>query len=303
MKHMKGVEPITPEAPPRKRRFFFDHPILTEIVMIALWLALSTGLLFVAFRAGLKVEGQTAQLANAASSIVSAFLLALLFQLYFRHEFDGMFEWSSLGLLLVFPAIAFCVTNIFDFTAMQFAFLVPETVMNSVPYCLALALAPGIAEELMFRGIPLSNWMRTAEEDGTVMKCAWFTAILFGLVHGANAISGAAITATVYQVFYSICIGFFFGAVFLRTGSMWPTIILHTLMDFSAFLFMDMGGAGLMTEELTIGLDFFVTLGLSVLLVLLGLLMLRKSKREQIMQLWNRKWGKTGIVAQDRFRY
>ena len=256
MKHMKGVDPITPEAPARKRHFLFDHPIIAELVVIVLWLGIATGMLYAAIMAGID-----------------------------------------------FPAVAFCFSNLFDFDTMKFVFQNPDAKMNSIPLCLALSLAPGISEELIFRGVPVSNWMRTVEDDSAIMKCALFTSIVFGIVHGANIFAGAAITSTIYQVVYSVCIGFFFAAVFIRTASIWPTIIVHALVDLTAFMFMDMKVAGIMTEELTIGTAFFVTVGINVVLVLLGLLFLRKSKHEEIMQLWNRKWRKTGIVEQNRFRY
>lgn len=303
MKHMKGVDPITPEAPARKRHFLFDHPIIAGLVVIVLWLGIATGVLYGAIMAGIDVKGMDSRLANGVASIISSLLVALLYQLWFRNEFDGMFEWSSFGLLLAFPAVAFCFSNLFDFDTMKFVFQNPDAKMNSIPLCLALSLAPGISEELIFRGVPVSNWMRTVEDDSAIMKCALFTSIVFGIVHGANIFAGAAITSTIYQVVYSVCIGFFFAAVFIRTASIWPTIIVHALVDLTAFMFMDMKVAGIMTEELTIGTAFFVTVGINVVLVLLGLLFLRKSKHEEIMQLWNRKWRKTGIVEQNRFRY
>ena len=40
-----------------------------------------------------------------------------------------------------------------------------------------------------------------------------------------------------------------------------------------------------------------------IVLLLMGLFLLRKSRREQIMRLWDRKWHKTGIVEQRRFMY
>ncbi|MDO5119694.1 MAG: CPBP family intramembrane metalloprotease [Coriobacteriales bacterium] len=303
MKHMQGVDSTTTEAKPQKRHILFDHPIIAEIVYILLDLALVTATLVVAIRFGVSMEGMTGRLAEAGASIVVAFLMALIFQFIFRDEFDGMFEWSSFGLLLTLPAYAYVFTNVFDFEAMKLSFLIEGKQISSIPICAVLALAPGVFEELLFRGIPISNWMRTAKDSGTIMKCALITSVLFGCVHGFNVFSGAAISSTLYQIFYSTCIGFFFCAVFLRTASIWPTIIVHFLIDFSAFLFMDMEHGGVITQELKFGLDFYVTLGIGITVLLLGLFMLRKSKHTQIMQLWDRKWHKTGIVAQDRFRY
>ncbi|MBR1829761.1 MAG: CPBP family intramembrane metalloprotease, partial [Atopobiaceae bacterium] len=211
--------------------------------------------------------------------------------------------WSTIGLLLVLPAIGFVVHNLFDAEKMVFGFMDPESKVNFAPLCLLLGMAPGVSEEIVFRGIPCSNWMRVAKDEGAVMKCALFTALVFGLVHGLNALSGAPIFATIFQVTYAFAIGLFFAAVFLRTGSMWPTMIAHTLIDFAAFLFMDIDAGGIITEELKINLDFYITVGLAVFVLLWGLFLLRRSKREQILQLWDRKWHKSKYINQGGYTY
>lgn len=302
MKHMKGVEPIEPEAP-TKRYVLFDHPIIALVAMMLLYLAVGT-LITVGIRmAGLTFTGMNERLVNAGVLVVSALITTLVFQLRFRSTFDGMFEWSGVGLLLVLPSLLFVVQNLYDFDAMQFNFLAPDVKMNPILTCLALAASPGITEELMFRGMPGANWMRVAKDGGDVMTCAIVTSVIFGVVHGANILAGAPIGATIFQVCYAASLGLFFAAVYLRTASVWPTIIAHTLIDFVAFLFMDLSKGGVLTEELVINMDFFITCGLAVLALLLGLIMLRRSKREQILQLWHRKWHQSGVVEQSRFRY
>ncbi|MFR6600559.1 MAG: type II CAAX prenyl endopeptidase Rce1 family protein [Streptococcus sp.] len=42
--------------------------------------------------------------------------------------------------------------------------------------------------------------------------------------------------ATLFQVYYASAIGIFFAAIYLRTGSLWWTIILHFLVDFTSVL-------------------------------------------------------------------
>lgn len=61
---------------------------------------------------------------------------------------------------------------------------------------------------------------------------------VFGGIFG-----GANLTITVLQLISSLCAGLFFGAVYLRSGSLWPTIVLHTLHDIVAFLFIPRGRA------------------------------------------------------------
>ncbi len=44
------------------------------------------------------------------------------------------------------------------------------------------------------------------------------------------------LNATLFQVYYATAIGIFFAAIYLRTGSLWWTIILHFLIDFGSVL-------------------------------------------------------------------
>ena len=61
------------------------------------------------------------------------------------------------------------------------------------------------------------------------------TAIIFGLAHLGN-LTHQPLNATLFQVFYATAIGIFFAAIYLRTGSLWWTIILHCLVDFASVL-------------------------------------------------------------------
>ena len=305
MKHMKGVESPSeaPDTTPEKRRWLFDHPIVAMLAMILFFMVLSNGAILGIHYAGFDFDGDAKQIVDSIVIAVAAILTAIVFQFHFRKDFDGMFGWSTVGMLMVLPAFLFVIHNVFDVEKMAFVFTDPAKKMNSIPLCLIMGLAPGIAEEIVFRGIPCSNWMRVAKDESDVMKCVLFTAIIFGFVHGLNALAGAPIFATVFQVCYAVAFGIFLAAVFLRSGSIWPTMIVHTLIDFSAFLYMDVDKGGIITEELTIDLGFFITIGLSVFMILIALIMLRRSKREQILQLWDRKWHKANYINQGGYTY
>ena len=301
MKHMKGVEPTTTEAQPKTRHPLFHRPIIAQLVYVVLDLALTTLIFTVSYQAISTLDGPASQLADSAAAVTAAVRRCTVPVLLVHGEADHFVPCSmSREIAAVY---AFVFTNIFDVNTMQFAFLDPNNKMNSLPVCFGIALAPGIFEELLFRGIPISNWMRVAKDSDDIMKCAVITSVIFGFAHTINALHGAAISSTIYQIFYCLCLGMFFAAVFLRTASIWPTMIIHTLLDFTSLLFLDLENGGVMAQELTFGLDFYVTLGINIALLLMALFLLRKSKREQIMQLWDRKWHKTAIVEQDRFMY
>jgi hypothetical protein len=85
--------------------------------------------------------------------------------------------------------------------------------------------------------------------------------------------------------------GIFFSAVYLRTGNIWPLIIVHSLHDllaFSASAGITAMGVGEFPDWTT-GYLILIEAAMAVC----GLYMLRKSKRAEIIELWDRKWSRS----------
>ncbi len=90
----------------------------------------------------------------------------------------------------------------------------------------------GFVEELLFRGFLFKALIR---EDG-VRKAVIISSLTFGIGHIANLLTGQVAFDTVLQVFFAIAVGFLFTMVCLKSGSMFPCIIAHSLIDvFSQF--------------------------------------------------------------------
>lgn len=284
------------DGPKVKRHWIYDHKYLAVFfVPIAFFVLANLVTLGLTF-AGIDItdsEDRTTQLILSAESIGVALLMLLSFQFRFRKEFKGILKWSSVGLLLALPAILFAVLNVvsIDDTTFKVTFFPNLDSMNPFLYSLGMALSPGISEEIIFRGIPASNWMRVrSAEKRDVFPCVLVTSVVFGVVHGLNALMGAPITTTLFQVAYATCLGFLFCMVLLRTGSIIPCIIAHALIDFTGFLFMDMSQGGVITEELVIDLGFYVTLGVSIFMLLWSLVFLLPGGQDKIIALWDKKW-------------
>lgn len=77
----------------------------------------------------------------------------------------------------------------------------------------ALAVASGLGEEMLFRGA-------VQPELGLVM-----TSVLFGLMHLVPR------WPLVLWAFYAIGIGFVFGLVFEWTGSLWAPVVAHAIVN------------------------------------------------------------------------
>lgn len=96
---------------------------------------------------------------------------------------------------------------------------------------LVLALLVGFVEEATFRGLMLRALKRVGEWRAVVITTA-----LFSLTHLMNMMAGEGALQAVLQLCYTAAIGFAFTAYALRTGAIWPLIIVHALIDFVAFL-------------------------------------------------------------------
>jgi membrane protease YdiL (CAAX protease family) len=96
---------------------------------------------------------------------------------------------------------------------------------------LVLVGAPLIAlnEELFFRGFVLEG----------LRPMGWRTAIigsaaLFGASHVVNIVAGANLPFTIMQVAATTAGGVAFAAIRIRSGSLWPLLILHVILDVMA---------------------------------------------------------------------
>lgn len=103
-------------------------------------------------------------------------------------------------------------------------------------YAAVLATEAGVFEEFLMRGLPLGNILWKKDSRKQFIGLAFYTSFFFGLMHIANLFKGGDIPGVVGQVFNATCVGVLFAAIYLRTGSIIPTIILHALWDASSFL-------------------------------------------------------------------
>ena len=103
---------------------------------------------------------------------------------------------------------------------------------NSLLVWLTENIAVGLYEEVLLRGLVLflliKAWGQTASG---LLKAVLFQALIFGLLHYANLSSGASVETVTIQVIYAFLIGIGFGGLALLTGSIWPGVIAHTLID------------------------------------------------------------------------
>ena len=116
-------------------------------------------------------------------------------------------------------------------TALGFAVvfgLPPATVLIFVAInCLFV----GFSEELMLRGAVLQAFRHTV----SIWPAVLLTSVVFGAMHSLNVFVTGDLKAALIQSSAAFLSGILFIALRLRTGSLWPPIIVHALWDFATF--------------------------------------------------------------------
>jgi uncharacterized protein len=107
--------------------------------------------------------------------------------------------------------------------------LPPASVVLSVLFNTFLV---GLSEELMFRGVLLQALRRTV----SIVPAVALTTLAFGAVHSLNVFITGDLQAALIQSTAAALSGLFFIALRLRTGSLWPCVVVHGLWDCAAFL-------------------------------------------------------------------
>ena len=141
--------------------------------------------------------------------------------------------------------------------------------LGRLSFWLTLAVLVAFVEEVAFRGLIL----RALEPRG-IWPAAVISSVLFGLMHAVNLLFGAELTQTLLQMGSAAALGFSFAAVALRTGTIWPLVVIHALVDVVGFVTAD--GAAVTTVT---GTDLVVAVVYAVLFVGYGALALRAVPR------------------------
>ena len=89
----------------------------------------------------------------------------------------------------------------------------------------------GFAEEAIFRGLMLNALKPRGAWTAVIV-----TSLLFGLSHSLNVLSGKNLAVVAVQILYALAIGFAFAALVIKKGFIWPLVLAHFLIDFTAMI-------------------------------------------------------------------
>lgn len=230
------------------------------------------------------VMGKTTDLTIGIGVALAALLAAWLFKLWFRPDFNGCLQKDGLkeGLLMLLP-----------FLAIHYAGSIVSWITlgtGSALIALLRAAAPGFGEEIMFRGLGVANYMRKIRSEGQIKVIFWLSSIVFGLIHLGNIFAGGDPKSVVIQAVYAIGVGMLFGAVYLRTGNLWPTILGHWSVDFFELTRVDLSGSGgVMTG---MGIGDWITIAAGAFGAFWALRLMNPKFYGEIMEVWAGKWNR-----------
>ena len=272
---------------------FLDRYTIPGALLLTLWSYLGSQILLgtvISLPLHIVLSAENAVYIGAA---IGALILLAIHKRWFYPEFEGCLPGRDFRPALLPLALMFL------------GLWLPSVVEKAVNGTLgaptlatvSMSLMAGISEEVAFRGIPGSYLMRQWREEGKIPVVMVLTSVLFSLVHAANLFVGAALGSTILQLLASFAMGMMFCAVFLRTGSLLPCMLLHVAHDIIAFLGSSYTG-GVATSEMDIQ-SWILNLGTSVLMLALALYMTRPAQRKGILATWADKWRGAEIPADD----
>ncbi len=148
---------------------------------------------------------------------------------------------------------------------------IPPTPAVVVIEFAVVSVLVGFAEETFFRGLILQSLVPAG-----VAKAVIVSAALFALPHLANAIGGLWDPVfTIADTIAAFGIGVTFAALLIRTGTIWPLIGLHALVDFGSLL-----ATGTLLVPAQSSADIAITVGTGVLLTVYGFILLRTGRKK-----------------------
>ena len=228
------------------------------------------------------VSGQTIKNAMGIGNAVGALAAVAIFKLWFRPDFRGCLgrKYLRTVLLMMLPFL------LLHYIGSAVSWFTGGT--GSVIFAFLRALSPGFGEEVAFRGLGIANFMRTIKSEKQIKTIFWLSSIFFGLFHLMNIFAGGDPVSSAFQAVYAIGVGMMFGAVYLRTGNLWPVMIGHMSLDFLELVRGDLGATVVM-KSLSAG--DWITMAAAVVGAVLALRLISPDHYPEIIALWNEKWS------------
>ena len=144
------------------------------------------------------------------------------------------------------------------------ALLLVLAIVNGLPTTSVLlflvinSMAVGVSEELAFRGVVL----RALLGSYPIRRAVLISALAFGAVHSLNALMTGEVVPALMQSGIAVGMGMWAASIRIRTGSLYPSILLHGLWDLALLIVISgIAGSPISVVVSVLALVFAVGLG------------------------------------------
>lgn len=190
------------------------------------------------------------------------------------------FSWRFKYLNLI-PVYLFII-GILSINSQDFSLINPVNLILLLFACLMV----GFAEEYLFRGLLLPLFLKKyGMRANGIFISILLTSLFFGVFHLINLTKGDPISQVLVQVIFASFIGFFFGALLLKTKKLIPISITHGLINF--FFSLSLLPAFTPFQDETNDTVSFAPIILFLPLFIVGLLIYKKLDKKEIIETLN----------------
>jgi membrane protease YdiL (CAAX protease family) len=202
------------------RTFIAAHPFRSAILFWILFFLLNIlgGLLGVSL-----IDRPLLLLTMASAVVATGGIIAILYLGWWEKAgYSSAGRWANLPLYLLPAGIAL----------LSFVEGIAVTGFSAIASFAIFSIVVAVAEETFFRGLILQSLLPKG-----ILAAVLLSALLFAIPHLFNAVGG------VWDPFFTLAdtvaafgVGITFAALVIRTGTIWPPIILHALINFAALI-------------------------------------------------------------------
>ena len=197
---------------------------------------------------------------DLSSSIARIIIFAVLVFIFRDcYHWDKSFSGITYALAALIPAVWNIAYNSFNGAVLR----------SDLPVVLICALAPAVFEESLFRIIP---FQKMEDQNMSKMSIVLITALVFGLIHLTNMVSGNVV-GTLVQTFYAVAVGLLFGGLYILTKDPASVILAHFLTDFTSQMFTNQPSS-------TPVLQVIIFVVLLAVISVYGIMLTRKAEKE-----------------------
>lgn len=273
----------------RQHKLYDKSPIVSMIIFGIIG-ALTTQILSLVINSLLGMISPTIFIAEGPVGVIAASVITLLIiRLWFKGEYKGSVIPCEFNKQTAVIIAAYILTMVFSLSS-----LIINHISLQITYLsLCTAIFAGVLEETLFRGVLISVLMRRYK-DGNILVPLFISSAVFGLVHIANIFSGAGVAVTILQLIVSLGVGLALGAIYLLTGNILITMLIHAAHDVIALSIPgNTTESGVMTANSISLTDCLGVLPQVILGAIAVFIMTRPKTKEIVHRIWNKKWNIT----------